>query len=587
MSHRSVLHVTRPRRARVFLASVAAAAGVLVLVWGALFLAAGNGLARGTTVVGVDIGGRSPAVAVALVERDLGDVSAAPITVRVGDATRTVSPRRAGLSFDAAATVENARTRSWNPLALVSALVGSHEVDPVVTVDDDALTAAMSALARRTDTPHREGDVTFDGDRAKATMPRQGRRLRQRAAAETLRSSFLRTSEPVRLPAQVRTPRVAAAEVRRALREFAEPAVAEPVTLDVASRRVTLSRAALGGALALKPGADGRLQPALDGERLHRSIADDLVDVETPARDATFRIADGKPRVVRAKRGKGIDSSQLAAAVLAVLPTSGPQRRAALTLGVTEPEVTTARARGLGVTDLLAAYTTFYPSDFPPRLINIHRAADLMDNTLVLPGRVFSLNGTVGERTAARGFAAGYVINDGKLEVDYGGGVSQLATTTFNAAFFAGLEILEHHPHSFYISRYPEGRESTVAWGVKDVRFRDDSEHGVFVTTSYTDGSVSVRIYGTQRYRIEATRGARYGVRPFRTIYDSRDEGAERGDCVATEGVPGFKVDVYRVFLRAGQQVDREKFHTVYNPEHKIVCGRSGFRIGQPGEGDR
>ena len=101
-----------------------------------------------------------------------------------------------------------------------------------------------------------------------------------------------------------------------------------------------------------------------------------------------------------------------------------------------------------------------------------------MDRTLVLPGKVFSLNRTVGERTEARGFAAGYIINNGQLEVDFGGGVSQLVTTTFNAAYFAGLEIVEHHPHSFYISRYPEGREATVAWGVKDLRFRNDSPNG-------------------------------------------------------------------------------------------------------------
>lgn len=570
MPHLSAAYVTLRRRAPVLLAS---AVGALLLLWGGLFLAAGHGIVRGTTVAGVDIGGRSPAAAEALLERDLEDVSVAPISVRVGDATSSVSPRKAGLSLDAAATVRSADTRSWNPVSLVAGLVGDTEIDPVLTVDNDALTVAMSALARRTDTPPREGDVTFDGDQAKATVPQQGRRLRQRAAGQSLKSAFLRSAGPVRLPTQVHEPKVAAAEVRRAMREFAEPAVAEPVTLEVGSRQVTLTRVALGRSLSLDPDSGGRLQPALDGERLHRSIADDLADVETPARDATFRIVDGTPRVVPGRKGEGIDTDKLAADVLAVLPASGQQRRAAATMGVTDPEVTTARARSLGVAELVAEYTTFYPSDFPPRLINIHRAADLMDNTLVLPGKVFSLNGAVGERTAARGFAAGFIINNGKLEVDYGGGVSQLATTTFNAAFFAGLEIVEHNPHSFYISRYPEGRESTVAWGVKDVKFRDDSDHGFFVTTSYTSGSVSVRIYGTKRYRIEATRDPRYSVKPFRTIHDSRDEGTERGNCVATEGVPGFKVDVYRMFFQHGRQVDREKFHTVYNPENQIVCG--------------
>ncbi len=72
----------------------------------------------------------------------------------------------------------------------------------------------------------------------------------------------------------------------------------------------------------------------------------------------------------------------------------------------------------------------------------------------------------MGERTAENGFTIGYVISNGVLVKDYGGGVSQMATTTFNAMFFAGLEDIEHKPHSFYIDRYPEGREATVAWPI-------------------------------------------------------------------------------------------------------------------------
>ena len=156
----------------------------------------------------------------------------------------------------------------------------------------------------------------------------------------------------------------------------------------------------------------------------------------------------------------------------------------------------------------------------------------------MLPGKVFSLNNAVGERTEARGFAAGFIINNGKLEVDFGGGVSQLATTTFNAAYFAGLEIVEHNPHSFYISRYPEGRESTIAWGYKDMRFRNDSPHGIFITTSWTSGSVTVSIYGTKRYRIESVKGPRFDIKPFSVVYDPRPPGTTPGTCVATEGVP-------------------------------------------------
>jgi hypothetical protein len=98
----------------------------------------------------------------------------------------------------------------------------------------------------------------------------------------------------------------------------------------------------------------------------------------------------------------------------------------------------------------------------------------------------------------------------------------------------------------------------------------------VFVTTSYTDSSVTVRIWGTKRYRIEATKGPRYDVKPYRVEYDPRPEGVDQGDCVATEGVPGFRVVVTRLFYENGQQVRSEEFRTKYDPENEVRCGSSG-----------
>ena len=270
--------------------------------------------------------------------------------------------------------------------------------------------------------------------------------------------------------------------------------------------------------------------------------------------------------------GNEVLPETLAAAVLPVLTQTGAARTVDVTLEPSEPELSTEEAQALGITERVSTFTTYYPSDFAPRLTNIHRAADLMDRTLVMPGKVFSLNRTVGERTPERGFAAGYIINNGQLEVDFGGGVSQLVTTTFNAAYFAGLEIVEHHPHSFYISRYPEGREATVAWGVKDLRFRNDSPNGILVTTSYTNSSVTVNVYGTKRYRIESVKGERYDIRPFEVINDTRAEGVNQGDCVATEGVSGFRVVVTRLFYEGNTRVKSEEFRTKYEPEHEVRC---------------
>ena len=163
-------------------------------------------------------------------------------------------------------------------------------------------------------------------------------------------------------------------------------------------------------------------------------MADDLAAVEDPARDASFDIVDGTPQVVPSQQGREVLPAVAGRGGAPGDHRDRPGAAATVALEVSEPEVSTELAQSLGVVEKVSEYTTYYPSDFPGRLTNIHRAADLMDGTLVLPGDVFSFNGTVGERTAERGFAAGFIIEDGRLEVDFGGGVSQLATTTFNAA---------------------------------------------------------------------------------------------------------------------------------------------------------
>ena len=143
----------------------------------------------------------------------------------------------------------------------------------------------------------------------------------------------------------------------------------------------------------------------------------------------------------------------------------------------------------------VGGFTTDYPAG-ETRVTNIHRGADLLNNTVVEPGQTFSLNHTVGPRTAARGFVTAPVFAQGEFFDDYGGGVSQLATTTYNAGFFAGYADVTHQPHTIYISRYPPGREATVNYGVIDLQFRNDSPHGVLIRTYYSSTSITVSLYG-------------------------------------------------------------------------------------------
>ncbi len=274
---------------------------VLGVAWLGLYAAAGSGVARGTTVLGVAIGGQSSEQAAATLQRELADEQGAGIPVRASDATGTVRPARAGLSLDIAATVAAAQARSWDPLRMLSALAGGEEVEPVVAVDRAALRAAVDRLAARIDRAAVEGSLRFNDDAVPAPVPPvAGRHLARRGSVDALAQVYLvggyLDGEPVELPVDVDEPDVSRAEVYRVAEEVARPATAADVIVTVAGTALTLTPRGIAAALTFTPDGKGSLQPVLDGAALHAALGEGLTAIERPARDATFRIRSGVPR---------------------------------------------------------------------------------------------------------------------------------------------------------------------------------------------------------------------------------------------------------------------------------------------------
>ena len=199
----------------------------------------------------------------------------------------------------------------------------------------------------------------------------------------------------------------------------------------------------------------------------------------------------------------------------------------------------------------------------------------------MLPGETFSLNGFVGERDRGRGFTEAPMILGGKLVPAVGGGVSQFATTMFNAVFFGGFKNVYHKTHSFYISRYPAGREATVSSPAPDLKWTNDSPYGVLVKTSFDATSITVTFYGTKQYdEVRSVSGPRTRPTEPKVVY------LEPGpDCIATkEGVAGFDIVVYREFYKGGKQVKpRERFYTRYQPEDIFICAPKPPPLPPPG----
>jgi vancomycin resistance protein YoaR len=234
----------------------------------------------------------------------------------------------------------------------------------------------------------------------------------------------------------------------------------------------------------------------------------------------------------------------------------------------TQPKVTTATAQGWGIKEAISTFTTHFPYN-PPRTNNIKIAIGVLNGTVVRPGALFSLNAILGERTPAKGYRQAPVIYAGRLERAYGGGVSQVSTTTFNAAFFSGVRIEEHTPHSFYIARYPEGREATLSWPDVDQKWTNDTGFGILIDAQVKDNDITVTFFGTKTWDIDAVKGPRRNVVQPKNIVDARP------GCVPQAPNAGFDVTVTRIFKENGVQVKTSTFNTRYIPEDGVTCTNS------------
>jgi vancomycin resistance protein YoaR len=178
-------------------------------------------------------------------------------------------------------------------------------------------------------------------------------------------------------------------------------------------------------------------------------------------------------------------------------PVEAPLRRI-------EPKISAEQAATLGIKEIVGIFTTKHPPN-QPRVKNIHRIADLMRGQVILPGQTMSVNAIIGRRTPAKGFVNAPVIQEGLFAEDFGGGVSQFATTLFNAAFLAGLEFPEYQSHSIYLSRYPYGREATLNYPHPDLKIRNTTPYGVLIWPSYTGSAIGVTLYSTKTWKVTQT----------------------------------------------------------------------------------
>jgi vancomycin resistance protein YoaR len=239
------------------------------------------------------------------------------------------------------------------------------------------------------------------------------------------------------------------------------------------------------------------LEVELDEADVKRKLAPAMSKLFNAARDARFELAadgSGTVTIVPSRPGTRVDTARLVEALYHA--TEAPGRVGELPVDKNaEPKFTTEAAAALGIKRQVAEYTTHHAC-CQPRVKNIHRICDMLDGTILKAGDTFSVNAAVGPRTVERGFVVAPSIGDGEMTETPGGGVSQFATTLYNALFDGGYVVKERKPHSFYFNRYPMGIEATLSYPSPDLVFMNDTKAALLLRCEYTQTMIKVRLFG-------------------------------------------------------------------------------------------
>ena len=515
---------------------------------------------RGTAVGGVEIGGMSHDEATAKLEAELGETASNPVTVKAASQSSQLVPAESGLGIDWEATVASAGEESANPFTRLAGLFRTREVDIVSTVNEAALTPQLERVAGELHLDPADGAIAIEGGEAKVTEPVPGQEVDETELFERVTTGWLNPDGVEVEPREIE-PAIGDQAIKEALDGPVKAALSGALTLHgrdgvdgvIAQERI--------GEVVQFPNVDGKIAPEVNVENAQGILVEQLAATETQMKNA------------RVLPGGGVEPSVDGSIIDWEAAMDGFDERL---IGSAErtwdaqykarpADFTTEEAQRASFDEVVGSFTTGGYSGASGT--NIATVARVVNGAIVNPGETFSLNGYTGARGAAQGYVESGIIENGRPGKAVGGGISQFATTLYNAAYFAGMTDVASTPHSYYISRYPAGREATVYEGAIDLQFRNDSPHPVKISTSVGGGEVTVSLMGTKTVEVESINGGRWNYTSPKPVT------VTSGDCIPSGGVQGFTTSDTRIVRDlSGNEISRNTSTTVYDPQPIVRC---------------
>lgn len=522
---------------------------------------------EGTRVVSSDVGGMSYDEVVQTVEQNAGDDSF--MVLADGDyGSTSVSAEDLGITVDADATARQVAGFTLNPVTIVKRIKATYDeggVAVIKQIDDEKLAQTSDRIAHELSRETINATVYFNSERAfSSDNSEDGLEVDSAEVKKAVLEAHTEGSSVLRVPTKMINADVNDAEASTRAYEIDQGLGDQDIVLEAgggASLRIPVELICRYGYF------NDKLELCFRDEEFRNAVMDENPGAGEHIVNARFEFPDGKPTVKPAHNGVSVDSDDLTRAVREAI--ASPDSTASVGVGDQKAQFSTKDAEAMKFPDVISQFATDNPQN-DERNARLEHVAKKISGTVVKPGETFDFNAAVGPYWAEPGYepfpeptVLGGVEDDSRS-----GPHSQLATTLFNAALEAGLEIREQHGGAQRPSVYPDGRDVIVDTGTNFV-FANTTDKPIVIESFVNDNKTHVKIHGTKQFDVELSTTDRWNVTAG---LPPKEESGSR--CVSYPSLDGGSVLTYRVIKdrTKDQPAVRDTFYREYSEQQGQTC---------------
>jgi vancomycin resistance protein YoaR len=553
----------------------------------------------GVSVFGTDLGGLTLTEAEIVLQQRFQSFQPVKLTLRYGERTWAVSPQEVGASLDAKATAISAYMvgregstlkRLWDQGRILRL---GHAAPFTLLIDKGIGTIYLSRLAQEINQPVRDAALRVHGLQVEAVPSQVGCEVDIAATRQLVYQRIATlTGGTVDLVVHKTPPAIAdvsqaKVDVERMLGSSLILRLPDEGGQERGEIAYTLEPTVLAEMLVLRQVKrdDGQviLTAGLDQAKLTAYVQELAKQIDQPSRDGRLdfdQMTGNLTPIVASQDGRSLNITETVRLVNAQAVTD--RRQVILPVTVTKPQVDTKNVESLGIKELVSEATTYFKGSSLGRMHNIQVAASRFHSLVIPPGGTFSFNEHLGEVSAATGYEESIIIWGNRSTVGIGGGVCQVSTTAFRAAFWGGYPITERWAHGYRVGWYepPVGMDATVYSPQTDLKFVNDTLYYLLIETE-TDlkaGTVAFRFYSTKTGRAVELEG------PFEANVVPHGPAVYQDDPTLPKGTTkqidwahdGIDVTVYRIVKEGDKVLWQDTFFSRYRPWQAVYLVGTG-----------